>query len=130
MDHGSKTMFNKIAKKITGLLFLLLVLPIRAGAVNITNPARGFFIDLTDRGRTNTFPDLFLFLIEIFLGVVALLAIAFIIIGGAQYIMSRGDAEMAENGKKTLFHAIIGLIIVILSYMIVVVIINALRGSP
>jgi len=68
--------------------------------------------------------------ILMFLEVAGLIAVAFIIYGGFRYITSAGNEEAAESGKNTLTNAIIGLVIIILSYVIVAVLINALaRGD-
>lgn len=96
----------------------------------IRNPAPGYFVDLSTLGKQNTFEGLFIYLIQGLLGVAGLLAVFFIIYGGFQYLTSRGDQELAESGKRTVTNAIIGLAIIIFSYVIVVVIANALiRGQ-
>lgn len=89
----------------------------------ISNPASGIFVDLTNRGG-NTFGNLAFLIIRALLTFVGIIAVLFIVVGGFQYITSGTNAELAEAGKKTLTNAIIGLVIVILSYVIVVVIIN------
>ena len=61
---------------------------------------------------------------NILLPVAGLIAVLFLIIGGYQYITSAGNEELAERGKHTLQNAIIGLLVIILSYVIVVVIAN------
>jgi glucose uptake protein GlcU len=66
-------------------------------------------------------------IINIILPVVGIVAVLFIIIGGFQLITSRGNEEQAESGKKTLTNAIIGLVVILLSYVIVNVIINSLK---
>ncbi|MEO8065892.1 MAG: pilin [Candidatus Doudnabacteria bacterium] len=91
-------------------------------AVNFGNPST-FLIDW---GGQNNFPDLLKKLINLGLSVAGLVAVAFIIIGGFQYMTSAGNEELAEAGKKTLINAIIGLVIIILSFIIVSVINNAL----
>ena len=64
------------------------------------------------------------------MGIVGLIAVAFIIIGGFRYITSAGNEEAAEGGKKMITDAIIGLVVIILSYTIITVIMNALvRGN-
>lgn len=105
---------------------LTLALPAITRAVTIANPAPGLFV--TAPGTT--FKSILLFGIQsIFLPLVGLVSILFIIIGGFQFITSRGNEEQAEAGKKTLTNAIIGLVIVLLSYTIVIVIMNALAGK-
>jgi hypothetical protein len=64
-------------------------------------------------------------LMLIFAGIVAVL---FVIIGGYFYVTSGGNAEQAEKGRNTMVNAIIGIIVVILSYVIINVIVN-LVGS-
>ncbi len=95
----------------------------------VCDPASQFFVDLSNYGKPNTFAGLLLYIVEGLLGLVGILSVAFIVIGGFQYITSAGNEEQAETGKKTLTNAIIGLVIVILSYIIVTVIINALKGQ-
>lgn len=56
------------------------------------------------------------------LGLAGIVAILFLIIGGYQYIFSGASEESAEKGKKTLTNAVIGLIIVVLSYTIISVV--------
>lgn len=107
-------------RKIFSVLFAIPLF-----AITISNPAGGFFIEKGD----NTFAALIMFLINgVLLPIVALISMAFIVYGGFQYITSRGDEELAASGKKTLTNAIIGLAIVILSYVMVAVVVNALEG--
>ena len=53
------------------------------------------------------------------LGIAFGLAVLFLIVGGFWYITSAGNEETAEKGKNTAINAIIGIIIIILSYVIV-----------
>lgn len=64
--------------------------------------------------------------INILLAVVGMLAVLFIIIGGFRYVTAAGNEEQAEAAKKTLLHAILGLVIVILSFVMVRIISEAL----
>ena len=70
--------------------------------------------------------DFIIVIIQWLLGVAGIVAVLFIIIGGFQYITSAGNEELAEHGKKNITNAIIGLVVIILSYIIVTVVINAL----
>src|SRR3989344_1426780 len=76
--------------------------------------------------QSSTFTTVFNYYIKVFLGVVGVLAVAFLIYGGFRYITSAGNEEQAESAKKIIQNSIIGLIIIILSYVIVIVIGNAL----
>ncbi len=108
---------QKLGKQISGLY-----------AVVVTNPASNFFLDLTKRGYAdNSFVSLVYFFINTLLRLVGVVAILFLIIGGYQYITSGANAEMAEQGKKTLLNSVIGLVVVILSYTIITVIYKELK---
>jgi len=73
--------------------------------------------------------DIIVRVINILLSVAGLLAVLFIIIGGFQYITSGGNEELAERGKRNLQNAIIGVVIIILSFVIVRVISNTISGT-
>lgn len=117
------------------LLIILIGLAVALPALaEITNPARGIFVDFggtcppdaTPNTPCNSFGYLLTFFIRQILLFAGVLAVLFVIIGGFQYITAGVNQELAETGKKTLTNAIIGLVIIILSYAIVTVINNAL----
>ncbi|HEX9503062.1 MAG TPA: hypothetical protein VF974_01935 [Patescibacteria group bacterium] len=68
-------------------------------------------------------------IINIALGVAGLVAVLFLIIGGFRYITSAGNEETAESAKKIIINAIIGVVIIILSFVIVRVISGALISN-
>jgi hypothetical protein len=71
-----------------------------------------------------TLGEVMLYVIRALLTLGGVIAVLFIIIGGFQYITSSGNDEAAEKGKKTLINAVIGLVIIIMSFVIVSVITN------
>ncbi|MBX4186747.1 MAG: hypothetical protein KW802_00590 [Candidatus Doudnabacteria bacterium] len=68
-------------------------------------------------------------IINIALAVAGLIAVLFLIIGGFRYITSAGNEETAESAKKIIINAIIGVVVIILSFVIVRVISNALISN-
>jgi len=68
-------------------------------------------------------------IINIALGIAGLIAVLFLIIGGFRYITSAGNEETAEQAKKIIVNAIIGVVVIILSFVIVRVISNALTTN-
>lgn len=62
------------------------------------------------------------------LGIAFAVAVLFLIIGGFWYITSAGNEETAEKGKNTAINAIIGIVIIVLSYVIVTVVSNLVAG--
>jgi len=78
-------------------------------------------------GRYDNATDIIRNIIQnILLPIAGIVAVLFIIVGGFQYITSGANEEWAETGKKTLRNAVIGLVVIILSYIIVIVIANSL----
>lgn len=63
------------------------------------------------------------------LGVAFGVAVLFLIIGGFWYITSAGNEETAEKGKGTAINAIIGIVIIILSYVIINVVSNLVTNT-
>lgn len=82
---------------------------------------------LPDWGRQSIGLTLVSLINRVLLPFAATIAVIFIIIGGYQYIFSGASEELAAKGKKTLVNAIIGLVIIILSFTIISVISNTLR---
>ena len=87
-----------------------------------------------EAGNTNlpndsSFTGFVIRIINIALAVAGLLAVLFLIIGGFRYITSAGNEESAEQAKKIITNSIIGIVIIILSFVIVKVITNAIRGT-
>lgn len=54
--------------------------------------------------------------LDILLTLAGIIAILFIVLGGYQYITSRGAEDQAKAGRKTMTYAIIGLIAILLAY--------------
>ena len=58
-----------------------------------------------------------------------LTAVAFIVYGGVQYVLSQGDANKAAKARSTILTAVIGLVIVILAAAVTTFVINAIAGA-
>jgi hypothetical protein len=63
-------------------------------------------------------------IIKILLGIAGAVAVLFVLIGGFQYMTSAGNEKAAEAGKTNIFNALIGIVIIILSYVIVNVVVD------
>ena len=74
----------------------------------------------------SNFTSFMMRIMNIALAVAGLMPEWFLIIGGFRYITSAGNEEVAESAKKIIINAIIGIVIIILSFVIVRVISNAL----
>lgn len=113
------------------ILVILLLLPLGAQAAvgdycgNDLVSVPCFFGDEGLAGA-NSFGELVIAVIQILLYIVASISVLFLIIGGFRYVTAHGNEEAAEGAKKTMIHAIIGLIVVILSFAVIAIITNIL----
>jgi uncharacterized membrane protein len=67
-------------------------------------------------------------IIEIAIMLVGYLAAIFIMYGGFRYVISRGSADEAAKAKETILHAVMGLILALVSVAIVRFIYNNIFG--
>jgi hypothetical protein len=63
------------------------------------------------------------------LGLAGIVAILFMVYGGYRYITSGGNEEGAEAGKHILTNSIIGVAVILLAYVILTVVQNAIMGN-
>lgn len=52
-------------------------------------------------------------------GIAGLVAVAYLIVGGYQFVTSSGNPDSATAAKSTITNAIIGLIIILVSYLVI-----------
>jgi len=72
---------------------------------------------------------LLLTIVNFFLGFLGLLAVLLVIYGGVIVLTSAGDPEKAGKGKKILLYAVIGVVIILLSFAFVNTILGAGSGQ-
>ncbi len=80
-------------------------------------------------GTKVTLAQIFTIITNIVLGIGIALTVVFLILGGIQYITSRGDAKAAEQARGALTNAVIGFIVVIAAVTIRYVVANVLTGG-
>ncbi len=79
---------------------------------------------------SSSLADLIKKIVDYFLFFAGMVAVVFIVVGGFWYVTSAGNEEQAEKGRTALINAIIGLIVVIMSFAIVTVISNLITKGP
>ena len=63
--------------------------------------------------------SLFMTIINTIIGITGSIAVLMLVIGGLRYTISGGDSSAVNSAKNTILYAIIGIIIVVMSYAIV-----------
>lgn len=81
------------------------------------------------RGRVSfsMLPYFVTYLANFLLGLSGIIAVLFIVIGGYNYIYG-GITDQKEKGKKTIIHALMGMWVAILSWVIVQVVLTAVTS--
>ncbi len=69
-------------------------------------------------------------IITLAFGVAAIVAVVYLIIGGFSYVTAGGNPEAVEAAKTTIINSIIGLLVVLASYLIVDFVLDQLHASP
>jgi hypothetical protein len=116
-----------MVKKFILLIFLifLVLIPIAAKAqiFSVPNPLGG-------QHGFNSIQEVVKALIDVAFSAAGLVAVIYLIIGGFRYTTSSGNAEAIEGAKATIINAIIGLIVVFISFLLVNYILVALKVGP
>lgn len=108
-------------------LSLLLTQSAYAGAANITihvSPPRGV---LTGNVSVAT---MIAFILTVLVVIGILAAIIFLIYGGIKWITSGGDKAAVESARNHIVAAIIGLVVIILSFVIINFVLQILGVAP
>lgn len=119
--------------KMRTLKQTLIVFALMIGAITLFSALPDVFAAgaISDADRPSIIPGgslrgLILTIINYFLGFLGLLAVIMIIYGGVTYVTSAGNDEAVGNAKKIIMYALIGIIVILLSFVVV----NAVLAAP
>lgn len=76
--------------------------------------------------KSQTVGNLIFQVVQILLLVAGSIAVIYLVVGGYQYIMARGNEEKTETARKTITSAIVGLVVIILAFAIITMVANIL----
>ncbi len=114
---------KKIFLKVASIGGVLMALPTKAYAqfnikrIHPLYPVEGDLFDLVDT------------IANIIFMVLGILAVVYLIWGGATYITAGGDAEKAAKGRTAITNAIIGIVIILISFALYRFILGSLGGG-
>ncbi len=73
--------------------------------------------------------DIFVLVINWALGIAFIIAVIMLIVGGFRYLISAGNEDSAKKGRATIFNALIGIVIIVLSYVVVQIVYRFVSGT-
>jgi hypothetical protein len=117
---------NYLQVGITIMVLAFALLPFAAFAQgSIPQPPCSSFNGLNCSDTNMGVVDLIVKIVNFLLGVAFIIAVLFLVIGGFKFIISNGNAEQAKAGRATITNALIGIAVIIVSYILVSVIARA-----
>ncbi len=123
----TKSMNFSRSVAIFALALLLTATPVSAQFTPVD--CGGLGISCDEGADAQSFVDVIIDILNFILIIVGVIALAALIWGGVQYIISLGNETGIEKAKKTIIYAIVGLVVVGLSGLIVNFVINLFSGS-
>lgn len=73
--------------------------------------------------------SIFVTVINWALGIAFIIAVIMLIYGGFRYILSAGNEDGAKTGRTAIFNALIGIVIIVLSYVVVQIVYRFVSGA-
>ncbi len=105
------------------------ILPNVANAQLVTQFVNNCPADTGVRCSEGSIASIFRLIINWALAIAFIAAVIILIYGGFLYITSAGNADSATKGKTAIFNALIGIVIVVLSYVIVQIVYRFVSGG-
>lgn len=74
--------------------------------------------------KTEASQDAIQNILQIAIGIIAAVALLFIVIGGVRYVLSQGDPQAANKARSTIIYAVIGLMLALVAQFIVILVVR------
>ena len=113
--------------QITTLVFALLLVANIAAAALVPDACRG--ADTVKDCTLGTLKDLIANVINFLLGFSGIICLLFMVWGGVQMLLSGGNPDAIKKGKGTISNALLGLAIVLGSYLIINIVVGVLSNG-
>lgn len=94
--------------------------------INVTHTTDGLPVYTPISGATSYLPAIVSLIVNTILYLGGALVVIAIIWGGIMYITAAGDAAKAERARNTITYAIIGAIVIMMSFVIIKVVVSAI----
>jgi hypothetical protein len=120
--QGSGTVAQQCSKSFMGLKPWFAYLPDRAFESGTCNIEEFFFLagkDANGDDQPSYLPPVLLAVADDLVRVAGLVAVAYVVVGGAHMIISQGDPERAKRGRETVLNALIGVVVAIAAAAVV-----------
>ncbi len=114
---------------MVGALTIVSFLPGVASATSLINPGDNPSAIAGATGGEGSLRQLVLRMVNYFLTFLGIVAVIMVIYGGVTYVTAAGNDEALGNAKKIIMYALVGIIVILLSFAIVNTILGAGTGT-
>jgi len=76
-------------------------------------------------GGESSFRSIVLTIVNFILSFLGIIAVLFVIYGGFLYVTSAGNSEKVDQGKKIITYAVVGIVIILISFALINTILGA-----
>lgn len=114
---------------IVGAFMLLPALPSVAHGALVDTFVNQCPADTGVRCSEGSIASIFKLIISWALAIAFIAAVIMLIVGGFRYITSAGNTDSATKGKTAIINALIGIVIIVLSYIIVQIVYRFVAGT-
>lgn len=125
----SKKSIKNIAVGLVTSLALMMTSFTAVNAQGFISPTDNPQAISTATGGQGSFRSLALTIVNFFLTFLGLIAVVMIIYGGFLYVSAAGNQEKIESAKKIIMYAVIGIVVILLSFAIVNTVLSAGSGA-
>lgn len=125
----SKGTLKNIAIGLLTSIALMMATIMPVAAQGFINPGDNPAAVSAATGGTGSFRQLALNIVNFFLGFLGLIAVVMIIYGGFLYVSAGGADEKIGKAKKIIMYAVVGIIVILLSFAIVNTVLGAGTGA-
>ncbi|MFC1599933.1 hypothetical protein ACFL3T_02810 [Patescibacteria group bacterium] len=118
----TKTALRKGLKQglvVLGLSTVLLLIFTALGGVASAQLINTSDVPQNIQGGGGDFRAIILNIVNFFLGFLGLIAVIMVIYGGITYVTAAGNQESIDKGKKVIMYAVIGIVIVLISFALI-----------
>jgi hypothetical protein len=65
--------------------------------------------------------------LQLVLGIIAGLAVLFVVIGGLRFVLSEGDPQSTTKARNTMIYAVVGLVVSVMAEIIVTFVLGRVK---
>lgn len=121
--------FQKVGVILSALVVALLIINVGEASAQLIRPGDNPSAIAGATNEEGSLRNIVITILNFVLSFLGILAVAMIIYGGFLYVSSAGNQEKTDQGKKIVTYAVIGIVIILISFALVNTVLTAALGG-